>query len=289
MRLSTLALLVAIQSASARKNAKPRKALEVQTADVNFDYDPYHVVDAIDDLSGNDTDGLADDLGALDDQVEQEIQELESELSKLEELLEGPESDGTDVPDVCDPDKAEPRNCGEYVLVDGRAVDVDLCEATCQCDADALAAALLTTCDEDEAAIPSVDNCDVECEECPEPTCDDHFEVVWDSSGTCGYSCECEVPDCAEDAMIIDGIQDPATCEYTCICPIDCEGDQIHDDDCECVAPDTVCDHACSDGQKQMDDCTCVDKVKGFDRVKGIKPDKVKGVKPDKAKGRNKI
>ena len=277
MRLSALALLLAIQSASARMNTKPRKTLEVATADVNFDYDPSHVGDTIDDLSGNDTDGFADDLSILDDHVHQEIQELKSELSKLEELLEGPESVGIVEPGVCDRDKAEPKDCGEYVLLDGRAVDVDLCEATCQCDENALTAAFLTTCDEDEAAILSAETCDVQCEECPEPTCNDH-DVVWNSSETCGYSCECEVPDCGEDGMIIDGIQDPATCEYTCICPIDCKDDQIHNDDCECVAPDTVCDHACSDGQKQMDDCTCVEKVKGFERVK-----------PDKAKGKNKM
>lgn len=278
MRLSALALLLAIQSASARINAKPRKTLEVTNADGNVDYDPSHVGDTIDDLSGNDTDGFADDLSTLDDHVQQEIQELKSELSKLEELLEGPESDGIVEPGVCDPDKAEPKDCGEYVLVDGRAVDEDLCEATCQCDENALTAALQTTCDEDEAAIISAETCDVQCEECPEPTCNDYFDVVWDSSETCKYSCECEVPDCAEDGKIpLGNFQDPATCEYTCVCPDSCENDLIHNDDCECVAPDTVCDNTCAEGEKQMDDCLCVVTTKGYDKIKRAKPDKAKG------------
>ena len=251
MRLSTLALLLAVQSASARKNAKPRQTLEVQTADATVNYDSSHLGDVIDDLSGNDTDGLADDLGALDDQVQQEIQDLESELSKLEELLEGHEGQeggGADEPDVC--------------------------------DQDALAAALLTTCDDDEAAYD--ENCEVKCEECPERDCPDNFELDWISPLDCSSDCVCEEPDCAKDGKIVlRDFQDPATCDFTCVCPVDCDGDLIHNDDCECVAPDTVCDHACTDGEKQMDDCSCVEKVRGFE--------KVKAAKPLKAKGKNKI
>ena len=197
MRLSALAFFLTVQTTSARNNARARKTLEatISTAET---FDASHLTgDAIDDIG---TDSLADDLGAIDEKVQEEIQDLEDELSKIEELLEGPESDGTDEPGVCE-NQAE--------------IDASLADPT--------------TCEPGKYAVQ--DGCEVECEDCfsgdNEPCLNEDMDIFFAVPGSCSdYECLCE-----------DGKE--LNADYTaCVCvpPTEpCpEGMEWDEDDCEC-------------------------------------------------------
>ena len=128
---------------------------------------------------------------------EQEIKDLESELSKLEELLEGPESDGTDDPDVCD----------QAAIGDALADP--------------------TTCDPGKKAVK--DGCDVDCEDCfpdEDMLCPDNMEAVF-LPGQCDeFTCHCE------EGKMLNSDDTACVCiEPTESCP---DGMEWDDDDCEC-------------------------------------------------------